>query len=161
MSVLLEYENQLFMDMFNNDGLLIMADGLGIERIFTNFIKLYSDPSHLVLILNTQDAEEQFFINKLKETKELEVTLPIKITTETFSLNERTEAYMKGGCFFVTSRILVVDMLCNRIPMDLISGILVYNAHSLIDSCQETFILRMFRQSNKVKLLCLNSFIRV
>lgn len=30
---------------------------------------------------------------------------------------------------FVTSRILVVDMLTKKIPTDLITGILVYNAH--------------------------------
>ena len=150
MSVLLEFENQLYSDMFNNDGLLIMAEGLGIERVFANFIKLYSDASHLVMILNTHESEEQYFIKKLKECKELEHVTPIKITTDTFSLSDRTEAYMKGGCFFVTSRILVVDMLCDRVPIDLISGILVYNAHTVIDSCQETFILRMFRQKNKV-----------
>jgi len=103
------------------------------------------------MILNTHDSEEQFFIKKLKENKEdLEILPPVKITTDTMSLNERTEAYMKGGCFFVTSRILVVDMLCDRVPIDLISGILVYNAHTIIDSCQETFILRMYRQKNKV-----------
>lgn len=153
MSTLLEYEDQMYMDMFHNDALLIMAEGLGIERIFTNFIKLYSDPSHLVMILNTHESEEQYFIKMLKESKELDLVMPIKITTDTMSLNDRTEAYMKGGCFFVTSRILVVDMLCDRVPIDLISGILVYNAHSVIDSCQETFILRMFRQKNKVRIL--------
>ena len=42
-------------------------------------------------------------------------------------------------------------MLCERIPIDLISGILVYKAHKIVDSAQETFILRMFRQKNKVK----------
>ncbi len=41
-------------------------------------------------------------------------------------------------------------MLCERVPIDLISGILVYKAHKIIDSAQETFILRMFRQRNKV-----------
>ena len=153
MSVLLEYENQLYLDMFHNDGLLIMAEGLGIERIFTNFIKLYSDPSHLVMILNTHESEEKYFTKEMRLNKELDSIKPIKITTDTFSVNERTEAYMKGGCFFVTSRILVVDMLCDRVPIDLISGILVYNAHNVIDSCQETFILRMFRQKNKV-IIC-------
>jgi DNA excision repair protein ERCC-4 len=106
MSILLDYENQLFQDIFQNDALLIMAKGLGIERIFTNFIKLYSDPSHLVIILNTHEAEETYFINKLKSAKELDMIIPARITTETFSLNDRTEAYMKGGCFFITSRIL-------------------------------------------------------
>ena len=147
----MEYENQIYLDMFHNEALLIMAEGLGIERIFLNFIKLYSDPTHLVLILNTEEAEEDYFINQLKTESE-NILLPTKITTETHSMNERVQTYLKGGCYFVTSRILVVDMLTERIPIDLISGILVYKAHKVIDSCQETFILRMFRQKNKVKM---------
>jgi len=105
------------------------------------------------MILNTHESEEQYFQKKLKESKDLDLVMPVKITTDTMSLNDRSEAYLKGGCFFVTSRILVVDMLCDRVPIDLISGILVYNAHTVIDSCQETFILRMFRQKNKVIFL--------
>lgn len=107
MATLLEFENQIYLDMFQNDALLILAEGLGIERIFLNFIKLFCDPSHLVMILNTHEAEEQYFINKLKDSKEKDdedLLLPVKITTETHSLNERTQAYMQGGCFFVTSR---------------------------------------------------------
>ena len=111
MTALLEFENQIYLDMFQNDALLILAEGLGIERIFMNFIKLFCDPSHLVMILNTHEAEEQYFINKLKEYQEKEeeqqnddFILPVKITTETHSLNERSQAYLKGGCFFVTSR---------------------------------------------------------
>ena len=147
MSVLLEYENQIYIDMYHNDALLIEAGGLGVERIFTNFIKLYSDPTQLVIIINTHESEEQYFTNRLKDND----MLPTKITTETHSQSQRAEAYLKGGCFFITSRILVVDMLTDRIPIDLITGLLVFNAHKIIDSCQETFILRMFRQKNKVK----------
>lgn len=36
---------------------------------------------------------------------------------------------MEGGVLFVTSRILVVDFLTDRVPADLITGILVYKAH--------------------------------
>lgn len=150
MDSLLEYENNVYLDMFHNDGLLVMAEGLGIERIFLNFIKLYCDATNLVIIVNTHEAEEQFFTNKIKETSPEYFQYITKITTETHSQNERAQAYLKGGCFFVTSRILVVDMLTDRIPIEYITGILVYNAHKIIDSCQETFILRMFRQKNKV-----------
>ena len=114
MATLLEFEEQIYLDMFQNDGLLILAEGLGIERIFMNFIKLFCDPTHLVMILNTHEAEEQYFTSKLKELNEKEgiideddLLLPVKITTETHSMNERTQAYLKGGCFFITSRQLL------------------------------------------------------
>lgn len=148
MCSLLPYENQIFLDLFHNDGLLVMAEGLGVERIFLNFIKLYCDPTHLIMIINTNESEEKYFNLKLKQANV--DYLPTRITTETHSIQERSQAYLKGGCFFITSRILVVDLLTDRIPVDLINGILVYKAHRIIDSCQESFILRLFRQKNKV-----------
>ena len=40
--------------------------------------------------------------------------------------------YKEGGCYFITSRILIVDMLDNKIDIPLISGFLIYNAHRLV-----------------------------
>lgn len=57
---------------------------------------------------------------------------------------------MAGGVHIVTTRILVVDMLKKRVPIDKISGIVVVRAHKVIESCQEAFVLRLYRQSNKV-----------
>ena len=37
--------------------------------------------------------------------------------------------YLKGGVLFVTSRILVVDLLKQQCPTESVSGILVFNAH--------------------------------
>lgn len=36
-----------------------------------------------------------------------------------------------------------------NLSYNLLSGILVYRAHRIIESCQEAFILRLFRQKNK------------
>jgi len=41
----------------------------------------------------------------------------------------RASIYLEGGVLFITTRILVVDMLVERIPIHLVSGILVYKAH--------------------------------
>jgi DNA excision repair protein ERCC-4 len=42
--------------------------------------------------------------------------------------SKRQELYKRGGLMSITSRILVVDMLQNDIPVDLITGILVLHA---------------------------------
>jgi DNA excision repair protein ERCC-4 len=42
---------------------------------------------------------------------------------------DRAIAYSQGGLLSVTSRILVVDMLKQRVPVTLITGIIVANAH--------------------------------
>ncbi|XP_043945344.1 DNA repair endonuclease XPF [Protopterus annectens] len=146
MGPLLEHENQIFLDLFHEDGLVITARGLGIDRILYNFLKLYSDPGNLVLVLNTTVPEEEYFIEQLRS--EGVSHLP-KIITNEISSNDRYDVYTQGGVQFVTSRILVVDFLTDRIPANLVTGILVYKAHKIIESCQESFILRLYRQKNK------------
>lgn len=54
-----------------------------------------------------------------------------------------------GGIHFISTRILVVDLLKKRIPTELITGIIVLRAHQIIESCQEAFALRLYRQANK------------
>lgn len=54
-----------------------------------------------------------------------------------------------GGIHFISTRILVVDLLKERIPIQLITGIVVLRAHQIVESCQEAFALRLYRQKNK------------
>ncbi|GAB1300013.1 DNA repair endonuclease XPF [Apodemus speciosus] len=146
MAPLLEYERQQVLELLDSDGLVVCARGLGTDRLLYHFLRLHCHPACLVLVLNTQPAEEEYFINQLKiEGVE---HLPRRVTNEIAS-NNRYEVYTQGGIIFATSRILVVDFLTGRIPSDLITGILVYRAHRIIESCQEAFILRLFRQKNK------------
>lgn len=53
----------------------------------------------------------------------------------------------------VSTRILVVDLLKKRVPISHITGIIVLRAHTVLESCQEAFALRLYRQSNKVHVL--------
>ncbi|XP_043349285.1 DNA repair endonuclease XPF isoform X2 [Dermochelys coriacea] len=146
MAAPLEHENQVFLDLFHQDGLVICARGLGIDRLLLRFLRLYCEPASLVLVLSTSPAEEEYFIDQLRSDGV--VHLPRRVTNEITS-NCRYEVYTQGGVLFATSRILVVDFLTDRIPSNLITGILVYKAHRIIESCQEAFILRLFRQKNK------------
>jgi len=143
---MLDYENEMFLSAMQEDGLTITAKGLGLEHVFLNIIKAYSDPGNLVLVLGCNDHEENWLNNQLVQKGEK--ILPKKITTD-ISTSEREIVYLEGGVLFITTRILVVDFLMDRIPAHLITGVLVYRAHRIIDSCQESFILRLYRQKNK------------
>uniref|UniRef100_A0A1A8HP38 DNA repair endonuclease XPF n=1 Tax=Nothobranchius korthausae TaxID=1143690 RepID=A0A1A8HP38_9TELE len=143
---LLEFETEMFLSLFGSDGLLVMAEGLGIDRILLQFMRVYSEKGSLVLLLNTTTPEQEYFTEQLRV--EGVTHLPRTVTSDVHSA-ERYDVYTEGGVLFVTSRILVVDFLTDRIPAHLISGILVYRAHKIIESCQEAFILRLFRQKNK------------
>lgn len=52
---------------------------------------------------------------------------------------------------FVSSRIIVVDLLKHRVPIKQITGFLVYRAHKVLESCQDGFALRLYRLENKVR----------
>ncbi|GAA6219934.1 DNA repair endonuclease XPF [Lates japonicus] len=143
---LLEFETEMFLSLFGCDGLLVVAEGMGIDRILLQFMRVYSEPGSLVLLLNTTTPEQEYFTEQLRV--EGVTHLPRTVTSDVQS-TERYNVYTEGGVLFVTSRILVVDFLTDRIPAHLISGILVYRAHKIIESCQEAFILRLFRQKNK------------
>ncbi|XP_041830611.1 DNA repair endonuclease XPF [Melanotaenia boesemani] len=143
---LLEFETEMFLSLFGCDGLLVVAEGMGIDRILLQFMRVYSEKDSLVLLLNTTTPEQEYFTEQLRA--EGVSHLPRTVTSDVQSA-ERYNVYTEGGVLFVTSRILVVDFLTDRIPAHLISGILVYRAHKIIESCQEAFILRLFRQKNK------------
>ncbi|XP_025074736.1 DNA repair endonuclease XPF [Pogonomyrmex barbatus] len=143
---MLEYENQIFLEILQEDGLVITAKGLGIETVFANVIKAYSDPGNLVIVLGTNDHDEHYFIDLLKSYGTS--TLPRVINAECSS-NDRETMYLEGGVFFISGRILVVDLLKNRVPLHLVTGILVYRAHNILNAYQEAFALRLYRQNNK------------
>ncbi|XP_016946307.1 DNA repair endonuclease XPF [Drosophila biarmipes] len=138
--VLLEYEKQMFLDQVQADGLLVCAKGLSYERVLINILKAYSDSGNLVLVINSSDWEEQYYKSKMEAKYVHDVA-----NTAT----ERERVYLEGGLQFISTRILVVDLLKQRIPIELISGIVVLRAHTIIESCQEAFALRLYRQKNK------------
>ncbi|XP_028403688.1 DNA repair endonuclease XPF-like isoform X1 [Dendronephthya gigantea] len=142
---LLEYESAMFLDVINEDGLLITAKGITTDNILINFLKIHCDPASLVLVVNTSAQEEDHLIEELVK---LNALAPKAVTNE-YGVSDREVLYLNGGVLFVTSRILVVDMLTKKLPIHLVTGIVVCKAHKIIDSCQEAFILRLYRENNK------------
>ncbi|KAK0178142.1 hypothetical protein PV328_002119 [Microctonus aethiopoides] len=143
---MLEYENQMFLEVLQEDGLVIAAKGLGLETVFANILKVYSDPGNLVIVLGTTSEDEEFFIDELKR---MEVKPLPKVITAHNTSNDREITYLEGGVLFISGRIIVVDLLKNRVPLNLVTGILVYRAHKIMNSYQEAFALRLYRKNNK------------
>ena len=96
---MLSYENQMFLDVLHEDGLLVAARGLGLEHVLYSLIKVYSDPGNLVLVMGTTDAEEEHFARRLAEDREdpstdKSIVPPKKITTD-YSTTERQGVYLQ------------------------------------------------------------------
>ncbi|XP_035780009.1 DNA repair endonuclease XPF-like [Anopheles albimanus] len=139
---LLEYEKQMFFDLLHTDALVVCAKGISYERVLLNLLKIFCDNSTLVLVVNCSEMEESFYRTHLENAEHIHETA--KLTTD------RERNYLQGGIQFISTRILVVDLLKNRIPIELITGIFVVRAHEIVESCQEAFALRLYRQRNKV-----------
>lgn len=121
---------------------------------------MYCDPGNLVIVLNATEQEEKYYCNKLKDPNVYSTTCSTN-TAERFYIKYfffisftvvffREDVYLSGGIHFITTRILVVDMLKKRVPIDKITGFIVLRAHTIFESCQEAFVLRLYRQNNKV-----------
>ena len=93
---MLSYENQMFLDVLHEDGLLVAARGLGLEHVLYSLIKVYSDPGNLVLVMGTTDAEEEHFTRRLAEDNDGDKSIvpPKKITTD-YSTSERQGVYLQ------------------------------------------------------------------
>ena len=102
--------------------------------------KVYTDPANLVLVLNSDDYEEKYFTKLLNSPD---------VRQASNNSNERQKVYLSGGLQFISTQILVLDLLKNKIPTELITGIFVLRAHQIIELCQEAFALRLYRQKNK------------
>lgn len=71
---LLEFETEMFLSLFGCDGLLVVAEGMGIDHILLQFMRVYSEQGSLVLLLNTTTPEQvhnsyKRFIAKLNVLK--------------------------------------------------------------------------------------------
>ena len=49
--------------------------------------------------------------------------------TLTHTATERAELFAQGGCFIITSRLLITDLLERKVNVQNVLGILVANAH--------------------------------
>ena len=64
----------------------------------------------------------------------------------------RQAIYARGGIVSVTTRILIIDMLLDRIPVAEITGIAVLHAENVTPTSMEAFVMRVYREKNKVTL---------
>lgn len=135
-----------FAEQYNNDGLLVCARGLGMDAIIAKFIQLSCTGSDLVFILNATTMAN-VLVGTIQSSGVSIDDVPVNIANET-AAQERKRLYDKGGPVFITSRILLVDLLRHRLAPDKISGLLIYDADEVTDTSQTAFIIRLFRKGN-------------
>lgn len=126
----LPFQKEIVTELVAEDALLIMAKGLGLRSIVGAFLQIYSQPQNLVLLINTNAEEEAALREDLLRSTDIgQGGVYFRSITSEQGTAERGDLYRHGGVLAITSVILVMDLLTGRIPLHLVTGVLVVNAH--------------------------------
>lgn len=144
------YQRDVFADFVPESGLLVMGRGLGLHSMVKNLIKLYANEKFLVFLLGASSNLEEEMLGWLTGG-EMTLTdhIPFKLIRNDTSARERTEIYLHGGVISITSRIMLIDLLRERIPIAITTGILLLGAEHVSEFCLEAFILHLYRETNR------------
>ncbi|OIW30996.1 DNA repair protein [Coniochaeta ligniaria NRRL 30616] len=158
LSLPLEYQQHLFQELRGEDELVILARGLGLMRLVTNLLHSYDAAGdNLIVVVNAEDRENSWIGEALAEHAAISVAPKARgltvVNTDFTSVGTREKLYARGGIFSITSRILVVDLLTNLLSPETITGLVVLHADKIVATSLEAFILRIYRQKNKVGFL--------
>ncbi|TXG51234.1 hypothetical protein EZV62_023758 [Acer yangbiense] len=146
--MVLEFHQHIIAELLEepNGGLVILSSGLSLPRLIASLLLLHSPSQGTLLLLSSSASLKSHLLHHLPQP-------PSEITADLPS-SQRHSLYSSGLVFFITSRILIVDLLNNKIPTSNLAGIVILNTHSLSDSSTETFICRIVKSLNK------NAYIR-
>ncbi|CAN8272893.1 unnamed protein product [Cochlearia groenlandica] len=144
----LQFHQQIISDLLedSNDGLVILSSGLSLSKLIASLLLLHS-PSQGTLLLLLSPAAQSLKSRILHRLSSVDSPSPKDITAD-LPANQRYSLYSSGNPFFITPRILIVDLLTQRIPVSSLAGIFILNAHSLSETSTEAFIVRIVKSLN-------------
>lgn len=160
--VLLQFQQDIIENAIDSrDGLFVLAPGLGSLQLVAVLLKIQdekrkldSEDEGVTLVIGSdqvvRDAlqselerihprKDRFYANGGEEE-----TFPKHVTADVPTA-ERLRLYGSSSCLFVTTRILVVDLLSGRLKTDAISGLMVLNAHHVSETSGEGFVVQLYR----------------
>eukprot|EP00934_Nitzschia_sp_Nitz4_P000873 Nitzschia sp. Nitz4//scaffold227_size32659//1084//3924//NITZ4_007893-RA/size32659-processed-gene-0.0-mRNA-1//1//CDS//3329542779//873//frame0 len=156
-----------FGELYEEDGLAVLAKGLGWLTLLATFCRFYADVENghvsvvndetntntikppLVLVLGLRETECDTLISMLTSWGTPHSMIPTVLTNESGQGKDRETLYQRGGVFCVTSRILIVDLLTNTLESKDIDGVLVAHADQVTAESTEAFILRIYTSQKR------------
>ncbi|CAI0417725.1 unnamed protein product [Linum tenue] len=128
-------------------GLVILSSGLSLSKLISSLLLLH-DPSQgslLILSPSSQSLKSQISHHLQSSDGSNEIA---EITAE-LPAHHRLSLYSSGQTCFITARILIVDLLTNKIPISSLAGLILLNAHSLSETSTEAFIVRIVKSMSR------------
>ncbi|CAN6669501.1 DNA repair protein Rad1p [Trichomonascus vanleenenianus] len=172
-SLALNFQQRIVTDMLAENGLLVLARGLGLHPIVANLVRALAQigaenaplkktefgtvkENSLILIVGAMDDDNERLRETINEiaaitrpkggTKPLQYDLTV--VNEKMLGSKRKLAYSQGGLFSVTPPIMVADMLNEVIDRKRITGIVILNAECVEENSNIAFLLQMYREVN-------------
>ncbi|MES1907866.1 MAG: hypothetical protein MHM6MM_000902 [Cercozoa sp. M6MM] len=146
-TLLLPFQCAMVREICRGDTLLVAGAGMRLEDVMLGLVHRYGTAKHLVLIVGVNEAL-CLEINRRLELHRRHYkgkrNPEIHWVTAEYSAEDRKKLYLRGGCVAVTSRILVVDLLRNCVPMHNVDGMIVWNAHTVDELSTHGFAVRLF-----------------
>lgn len=127
-------------------------------RIIQNLLHSYDAAgNNLIVVVGAEDRENGWIGEALAEHAAISAAPKARgltvVNTDFQSVGAREKMYAGGGIFSITSRILVVDMLTGLLDPESVTGLVLLHADRVVATSLEAFILRVYRQKNKVGFL--------
>ncbi|KAM1406234.1 hypothetical protein ACFXTH_000921 [Malus domestica] len=126
---------ELLDDPQNGSGLVVLSSGLFLPRLIAAILLLHTPSQGTILILS---PHQPFFKSQLlhhfhpNPNPEISADLPS---------HYRHSLYTSSNVFFITPRILIVDLLTSKLPTSQIAGIIIPTVHAPIETSIEAFIV--------------------
>lgn len=142
-------------------GLLVMGQGLGIAAVAAALARLHlpegpeggpgpppADPGagQLALIVGATDVQQRCIAAEL--AAQGHAGPPIVEVTNELPLAERLRLYQGRSALYITSRILTVDLLTQRLHPRKVAGFIVLQPERASGNSGEAFAVRLFREGN-------------
>lgn len=127
-------------------------------RLVTNLLHSYDAAgNNLIIVVGAEEKENAWIGEALAEHAAISNTPRARgltvVNTDFTSVGAREKMYAQGGIYSITSRILVVDLLTSLLSPEKITGVILLHADKVVATSLEAFILRIYRQKNKVGFL--------
>ncbi|KAI9817500.1 MAG: hypothetical protein M1827_001110 [Pycnora praestabilis] len=172
LSLPLEYQQDLFQELRSEDELVILARGLGLLRVVTNLLHSYDAAGNNLIVVVGADERENGWIGEGNVERAIRVVQQdLLLMDDSFggACCYQEKMYSQGGIFSITSRILIVDLLSTLLNPETVTGLVVLHSDRykstfifsyamlirsrVVATSLEAFILRIYRQRNKVGFL--------
>lgn len=148
------FHMDIIKEIATESGLLVLARGLGLNGILKSLAHLYADPKLLVFLIAGESDDPLMELDEDKNSDfAIETATFINRIRPDHSIKDRSKFYGKGGVIILSARVFLMDLLHSRIPIPLITGVMIQDAHKVSEYGMEAFCLYLMRKQNEIAFI--------